>query len=444
MPLDESILRGSKINMLDTDLVSHGFRSTARAHHIPGAQLAVHHHGKTLTWEFGEAEFDSARAMHRDTAIPIGSITKAFTATLAMALVSDGDLDLDAPVVEHSPELRRLPAGLTLRHLLSHTGGLTSDFDPADTTTSSRRHVQDCCELDPVLPPGTCFSYSNVGYVIVAHLVELVTGMSWTEAVEALVLQPLGITPAFVGRPGSPRLVATGHAVNRATSTIRPVEQSLADAEAATGALAMSAVDLVTYGRMHLPDGGGILPDAELAMMHKPQPDADPFGLAEGWGLGLAVFEGAWLGHDGMADGTSCHLRIQPESGTAAALSTNSSSGYGMWKHLVPVLRTAGLAVGDHEPLSGSLQPIPPPAACTGRYRNGDTEYSIVAADGGKLHLAVDDELSAQLMPYDGLVFSISDLVTGAHVQAGRFLLDGVQQVNGIQITGRVAARMRG
>ncbi|NKE56755.1 beta-lactamase family protein [Lentzea sp. PSKA42] len=427
--------------MFDTDIISRRFKCTAQTRQVPGAQLTIHHRGETLTWEFGVTELGSALTVQRDTAIPIGSVTKAFTATLAMALVSDGDLDLDTPVMEHSSELRRLSPGLTLRHLLSHTGGLTSDFEP-DDATSPRRHLQDCCALVPVLPPGTCFSYSNVGYVIVAHLVELVTGMTWAEAAEVLLLRPLGITPAFVGRADTPRQVATGHTVNRATGAIRPVEQSLADAEAATGALAMSALDLVTFGRMHLPGDGGIISADALATMHKPQPGADPFGLAEGWGLGLAVYGGTWLGHDGMGDGTSCHLRIQPDSGTVVALTTNSSSGYQMWKQLIPELRSAGLVVGDHEPLSGSPRPIPPPAACAGRYRNGDTEYSIAIADGDGLRLTIDGELSAQLIPYEGLAFSINDPWTGEFVQAGRFLPDDVQRVHGIQITGRTAARV--
>lgn len=428
--------------MFETDLISRQFGRIAREHQVPGAQLAIRHHGKTLNWEFGETEIGSALTVHHGTAIPIGSVTKAFTATLAIALVADGDLDLDAPVVEYDRELRRLPRGLTLRHLLSHTGGLTSDFEP-DDGTSPRRHVQDCCELAPVVPPGTCFSYSNVGYVIVARLVELVTGMSWAEAAEVMLLRPLGIMPAFVGRDDTPRQIAAGHTVNRATGAIRPVEQSLAAAEAATGALAMSALDLLAFGRMHLPDdGGGIIAADALAMMHKPQPGADPFGLAAGWGLGLAVYSGAWLGHDGMGDGTSCHLRIQPDSGTVVALTTNSSSGYQMWKQLIGELRSAGLAVGDHEPLSGSLRPVPPPAACAGRYRNGDTEYSIAIADGDGLRLTIDGEHSARLIPYEGMAFSINDPGTGEFVQAGRFLPDDVQRVHGIQITGRTAARV--
>ncbi|TWP54343.1 beta-lactamase family protein [Lentzea tibetensis] len=429
---------------LDTDLIPSELARLARDNHVPGAQLAIHHHGRTLTWEFGEVELGTGRTLQRDTAVPVGSVTKAFTATLAMSLVSDGDLDLDVPVTDQLPELAALPPDLTLRHLLSHTGGLTSDSSP-DATTSLRRHALECCELPLVRAPGTSFSYSNVGYIVAARLVEAMTGMTWDEAVDAVVLQPLGITPAFVGPPGSARTsrpIAAGHAINRATGAVRPVEQSLALAEAATGALATSALDLVVFGRMHLVDDVHIVDAANLAMMRSPVPGADPFGLADGWGLGLATFQGGWLGHDGTADGTSCHLRIHPESETVVALTSNSSSGFGVWKQLVGMLHGIGFEVGDHHPVSDNLHPMPSPTGCLGRYVNGDTEYSVVsAANDDRLRLAVDGELSAQLTVYDGLMFSIGDLVTGQHVQFGRFLGNPSGRVDGIQITGRLASR---
>src|SRR5919199_5663571 len=80
----------------------------ARANQVPGAQLAVRTGGRTWTYSFGETEYGGGVRLAPDAKVPIGSITKSFTAALAMVLVSDGDLDLDEPVAEHVPELRRL------------------------------------------------------------------------------------------------------------------------------------------------------------------------------------------------------------------------------------------------------------------------------------------------------------------------------------------------
>src|SRR5215469_9598894 len=96
----------------------------ARKHRVPGAQLAIHHAGETACGEAGELEHGTGRRVTQDAAFPVGSITKCFTATVAMILVADGDVDPDLPVGDYIPGLGR-PAGMaTLRQLLSHTSGL--------------------------------------------------------------------------------------------------------------------------------------------------------------------------------------------------------------------------------------------------------------------------------------------------------------------------------
>jgi CubicO group peptidase (beta-lactamase class C family) len=242
-----------------------------------------------------------------------------------MILVADGDLDLDAPLDEYLPDLA--VAGTTLRQLLSHTSGLACDPVVEDVTAATiARYVRDHVRgHHTVLPPGAAFSYSNMGYVLVGHLIETVTGMSWWEAMSSILLRPLGIDPAFVvGGTGAAagRPIATGHSVNPAADRTRPAGQSLAACEAPAGALAVSAVDLVALGQMHT-DGAvrGLLPAPLAAQMRTPVPAADPFGLADGWGLGLALYGGSdgrgdgggdvrgaggWVGHDGNAPPATC------------------------------------------------------------------------------------------------------------------------------------------
>src|SRR3954469_4804036 len=143
-------------------------RDVARRHRVPGAQLAVHQHGDTVTAEFGELEHGAGRAVSPETAFPVGSISKVFTATLAMILVADGDLELDVPLHECLPELGDLGREITLRHVLSHTSGLASGPASEDVSRVSLRRyvVGQCHRRNLVLPPGTGFSYSNVGYAV--------------------------------------------------------------------------------------------------------------------------------------------------------------------------------------------------------------------------------------------------------------------------------------
>ncbi|WP_170191981.1 serine hydrolase domain-containing protein [Saccharothrix syringae] len=425
------------------------FERAALDNGVPGAQLAVRHGGETWEFEFGEERHGTGRPLSRDAKVPVGSITKTFTATLLLLLVSDGDVELDEPVAEYLPDLRRarpdLAEELTTRHLLSHTGGLAAEVVPAEG-----RFPLAASLLDTPQRPGAGFSYSNVGYALAGHLVEVVTGMTWWEAVQTVLLKPMGVTAAsVVGADPVPAPIATGHAVNRSLRRVRPVEQALEPVEAPAGALAVSAADLVELARMHLrPEHGGTdhgLVDADdLAEMRRLVPAAEPFGLADGWGLGLAAFRGGhgdWFGHDGTADGTSCHLRFDPTSGTVVALTANANTGAAMWRQLVAELRAAGLEIGEHTALTGAERRVRAPRDCAGTYVNGDTAYSVVLRDDD-VQLVVDGEPAARLTVYDGLVFSVTDLAGGEAGHAGRFLRDPRSGlVDRVQIGGRVAGR---
>ncbi|MBP2336951.1 CubicO group peptidase (beta-lactamase class C family) [Saccharothrix coeruleofusca] len=432
---------------MDTDLIQQRLSELTRAHGVPGAQFAVHRHGRTWTCAVGEAS--TGTPLTDDAAVPIGSITKTFTATVVMALVSDGDLELDAPLSDHLPELRRVASDLgtqlTARHLLSHTGGLPSDPEDAHGT-SLRRHVLEAFRtLEPLHRPGAGFSYSNIGYVLLGHLIEVLTGMSWWEAVDSVLLRPLGVPARFTVGPGADPAVVPGHAVHPRTRRVVPVRQSLALVDAPAGALAASATDLLALGRML---GGGAPPlvaPEDLVLMRTPVRHAEPFGMADGWGLGMALWQrdgSTWVGHDGNGDGTSCHLRINPEDGTVVALTTNGSSGLPLWRRLVPELAEAGVPVGDYDGFRNLARRIPPPPDCTGSFLNGDTEYAVRAADREHLVLTVDGEPFADLSLFDGLVFAMRDSDTGDTSQTGRFLRnprDG--GIEWIQIGGRLARR---
>src|SRR5918997_4034942 len=108
VPVDPAWLAATMAALVDT-------------HQVPGAQLAVHRGGVTVAVEAGELEHGAGIPVTRETAFPTGSISKAWTATLAMILVADGDLELDAPLDQHLPELI---GRLTLCQLLSLTSGL--------------------------------------------------------------------------------------------------------------------------------------------------------------------------------------------------------------------------------------------------------------------------------------------------------------------------------
>ena len=109
----------------------------AERHKVPGASLGILRLGRegredeVIAAAYGYANFPAKIEATTDTLFQIGSMSKVWTATLAMQLVDEGKLDLDAPVAEVLPELRLADAEVaktvTMRHLLAHISGIDGD-----------------------------------------------------------------------------------------------------------------------------------------------------------------------------------------------------------------------------------------------------------------------------------------------------------------------------
>lgn len=437
---------------VEPDWLAATLGALADAHQVPGAQLAVHRGGVTVAVEVGELEHGTGIPVTSESAFPIGSISKAYTATLAMILVADGDLELDAPLEEHLPELDDLVGQLTLGQLLSHTSGLACSPNTEELPTLSlRRYVRNHCRWqDLILPPGVAFSYSNRNHALAGHLIETLTRMSWSDAMESILLRPLGIEFASIMPAAGARCarhMATGHSVNTATGRTRPVEQPMVPAEAPAVALAMAAVDLVALGRMHIGSGfPQLLPAAHAERMRQALPGAKPFGLADGWAPGLAVFRGEttnWVGHDGNACGTSCYLRIDPVGECVVALTTSANTGSALWDELRIKLglATPRLAPRQRDSSARRMTRVHP-AEFVGSYSNGSMDYLVAAENGTELFLEIGGERLARLVFYNELEFLIQNPATGQGQHVGRFLRDSATgQIEQLQIGGRLALR---
>src|SRR5690349_22145886 len=96
-------------------------------HGVPGVAVGVLRDGREYTGGFGITNVEAPVPVDANTLFQIGSITKTFTATVAMRLVEAGKLDIDAPIRRYLPDLKlrdeTATARATLRHVFSHTGG---------------------------------------------------------------------------------------------------------------------------------------------------------------------------------------------------------------------------------------------------------------------------------------------------------------------------------
>ena len=146
-----------------------------------------------------------------------GSVTKVFTAAVALQLASEGALDLDRTARSYLPELIPVSyAGVTVRQLLNHTHGIPAPGFPWTTVEGAYANrflvhdpedmVRSATAKKPEFPPGERQHYLNIGYTIAGLLIEHVTGDSYEDQVARRILRPLGLRDTYL--PGAnPRIV---------------------------------------------------------------------------------------------------------------------------------------------------------------------------------------------------------------------------------------------
>lgn len=192
---------------------------TLRAtHDVPGATLAFLVDGEVHELASGVLSRATGVEATTDSVFQLGSIAKVYTAALVMQLVESGELDLDVPVVKVLPEFATVdPAAtevITPRMLLSHTSGLTCDFhiDTGRGDDAIARYVEAAKGVAMDCPPGTAVSYSGIGYVVLGRIVEVLTGLTWDQALKERVFAPLGLAHTMtLPEEALPFRVAMGH-----------------------------------------------------------------------------------------------------------------------------------------------------------------------------------------------------------------------------------------
>lgn len=170
---------------------------------VIGAVVGVFHDGKEYVAGFGVTSVEHPLPVTEDTLFQIGSITKTYTATALMRLVEMGRLEVDAPVRAYVPALRlsdeSVAAQVTVRHLLTHTGGWVGDYfnDFGLGEDALSRMVASLALLPQLTPLGAVWSYNNTGFYLAGRIVEAITGKSFETALKELVFDPLGLTMSF-------------------------------------------------------------------------------------------------------------------------------------------------------------------------------------------------------------------------------------------------------
>ena len=280
-------------------------RKEMQAQQIPGVALAVVRDGKiVLARGYGLANVEHQVPVKPETIFQSGSTGKQFTATAVMMLVEEGKLSLEDHITKYFPDAPESWRDITLRHLLTHTSGMTDyppDFDMRRDYTEDELWAR----IKPIplaFKPGEKWSYSNLAYVTLGILIHKVSGKFYGDFLQERVFKPLEMSTAriiseedIIPNRAAGYRVANGQLKNQ--SWVSSSLNTTAD-----GALYLTVYDMAKWDAALYTEK--LLKRSSLEQMWTPVKlnDGKTFPYGFGWGLGnirghhVIEHGGSWQG----------------------------------------------------------------------------------------------------------------------------------------------------
>lgn len=291
----------------------------------PGAIAGVWKGDFAWTTAKGLADAGAGVPMKTSYVWRIGSVTKTFTATAVLRLCDKGLLSLDTRLSRFRPDFPKADK-ITVRQLLQHSSGIFSWDEDDATREAIIKHPDREWTMEKMIrlaagkpfyfEPGSAYHYSNVGYFLLAPIIEKTTGKSVSQVIREEIAEPLNLRHTYM--PNGPRYrdeVIRGY-MNEGDRLIDT-----------TG---MRFADVINYDLAHTPGGMvSTLADLEVwvkalatgrllsAEMHREQFQTipNPGAKGAGYGLGVSTYHG-WIGHSGGVAGSMCNVYTNPKEDT--------------------------------------------------------------------------------------------------------------------------------
>src|SRR5262245_1700499 len=310
---------------------------------VPGVSIAIVQGGTIIMAKgYGFSNKNKGTPVKPETHFQIGSVSKTLTAWGVMKLVERGLVELDAPVDGylkrwHLPKTEFDNKQVTLRRVLSHTGGLSVsgyhgvfvDGDKLPTISESLDgYIGSDGGLKVIQEPGTGFRYSSGGYTLLQLLIEDVIDEPFASYMQRTIFEPLGMkNSSYQWRPNSQAPSAIPYSITGvAYPHYQIIEQGSGGVFNTTGsdlALFVAASASSAEGK---PAGRGLLKPETVRQM------LAPAGQTDGsYGLGYKMFpvskEVQLITHDGANEGFRAMYLLHPQKGDVIVILTNSDAG---------------------------------------------------------------------------------------------------------------------
>jgi len=283
--------------------------------------VIIARNGKVLMQSaYGEADRASHKRVNLDTQFRIGSMNKMFTAVAVLQLIEQNKLSLDGTVGDYWRDYPNhdVATRVTIRHLLTHTGGTGDIFTPE--FNEHRLQIQTLNDYAKLygrraleFEPGSQFRYSNYGFLLLGILIERVSGLSYYDYVQKNIYEPAGMNgtgslPEAEPVPGR----ATGYLPGK--DGWEPNTDTLPWRGTSAGGGYSTVGDLVKFA--------AALEQGKLLSAHSLSEAAREQTRNSKYGFGFEA-QGSYFGHSGAAPGINGELRIYPRTGHVIAVLSN-------------------------------------------------------------------------------------------------------------------------
>ena len=317
-------------------------------YHMAGMSVAVVKDGEVVSADgYGLRNVADNLPMTKDTVLPVGSITKSFTALALGILADEGKLDWDEPVKTYIPWLKLssqlLTDNVTTRDLLCHRTGVPRyDLQVAyDAKDDKEAMVQSLQYLETNAAFRTKLQYSNQMVSLAGYLVDVLSGTSYEEFVKERIFKPLGMdsTNFEIESLTEYEDVSKGYVFANDTF-IEPPYMHLG-AMTPAGGIVSTAADMAKYAIFQLGDGTvngeRLVSEANLKEMHTHQVIGSPYfwdfeevqSAEYGFGWFVDIYRGKkMISHGGNTNGFSAQLTLLPEENFAVVALSNATSSF--------------------------------------------------------------------------------------------------------------------
>ncbi|MFI5207679.1 MAG: serine hydrolase domain-containing protein [Gemmatimonadales bacterium] len=315
---------------LDTARIDSIVAAGMTARRLVGLSVGIMEDGRIVFVKgYGTANLANHARVDTTTRFAIGSVTKQFTSAIVLQLAAEGKLSVDDPVAKYLPDLTRA-GDIRLRDLMGHVSGYP-DYYPLDfvdrrmlvpISADSLARWYGHQPLD--FEPGTRWSYSNTGFIILGRIAELVTHRPYPRLLRERIFAPLGMRHTAY----EPARRDASYAQGYAWFGLGDPEPALPEAPgwaAAAGGIWSTPSDLLIWDRALL--AGRVVPVEFLHMMTSARQLVNGASTNYGFGLSIGVFNGDTIySHGGAVSGFAAQNTMVPRTRSAVVVLSNAEA----------------------------------------------------------------------------------------------------------------------